>query len=40
MDNRLPIVVFNMRQPGNIMRVVMGEVGVGTTVCMERPEKP
>ena len=40
MDNRLPIVVFNMRRPGNIMRVVMGEVGVGTTVCMEKPEKP
>jgi uridylate kinase len=39
MDNRLPIVVFNMRRPGNIMRVVMGEAGVGTTVCMEKPEK-
>ncbi len=37
MDNRLPIVVFNMRRPGNIMRVVMGEAGVGTTVCMEKP---
>ena len=32
MDNNLPIVVFNMRQPGNIMRVVTGEVGVGTRV--------
>ena len=32
MDNNLPIVVFNMRQPGNIMRVVMGESGVGTRV--------
>lgn len=40
MDNRLPIIVFNMRQPGNIMRVVMGEAGVGTKVCMEKPEKP
>ena len=37
MDNRLPIVVFNMRRPDNIMRVVMGESGVGTTVCMEKP---
>jgi uridylate kinase len=37
MDNRLPIVVFNMRRPGNIMRVVMGEAGIGTTVCMEKP---
>jgi uridylate kinase len=35
MDNRLPIVVFNMRTPGNIMRVVMGEPGVGTRVYME-----
>jgi uridylate kinase len=32
MENNLPIVVFNMRQPGNIMRVVMGETGVGTRV--------
>ncbi len=32
MDNNLPIVVFNMRQAGNIMRVVTGEPGVGTRV--------
>jgi uridylate kinase len=31
MDNLLPIVVFNLRTPGNIRRVVMGEL-VGTTV--------
>jgi uridylate kinase len=31
MDNRLPIVVFNLKQPGNIRRVVMGEE-VGTKV--------
>jgi uridylate kinase len=31
MDNRLPIVVFNLRTPGNLRRVIMGE-GVGTTV--------
>jgi uridylate kinase len=37
MDNNLPIVVFNMRKPGNIMRVVMGEEGVGTRVCNEKP---
>jgi uridylate kinase len=36
MDNSLPIVVFNMRHSGNIMRVVMGEAGVGTKVCMEK----
>src|SRR3954449_10203224 len=31
MDNRLPIVVFNLRTAGNLRRVVMGEP-VGTTV--------
>jgi uridylate kinase len=24
-DNNLPLIVFNMNQPGNIRRVVMGE---------------
>jgi uridylate kinase len=38
MDNHLPIVVFNMRTPGNILRVVTGEPGVGTQVCMEKPQ--
>jgi uridylate kinase len=32
MDNNLPIIVFNMRAPGNIQRVVTGERGVGTKV--------
>ncbi len=32
MDNNLPIIVFNMREPGNIKRVVTGERGVGTKV--------
>ena len=31
MDNKLPIIVFNLRQGGNLRRVVMGEP-VGTTV--------
>ena len=31
MDNKLPIVVFNLRQPGTLTRVVMGEA-VGTKV--------
>jgi uridylate kinase len=31
MDNRLPIIVFNLRKPGNIRRVVMGE-HIGTRV--------
>ena len=32
MDNNLPIIVFNMREPGNIKRVVTGVSGVGTKV--------
>ena len=35
MDNNLPIIVFNMRQPGNISRVVAGEP-VGTKVCLSK----
>jgi uridylate kinase len=31
MDNRLPIVVFNLRQPGNLRRVICGDP-VGTRV--------
>src|SRR5687767_631066 len=31
MDNKLPIVIFNLKEPGNIRRVVLGE-RVGTTV--------
>jgi uridylate kinase len=31
MDNRLPIVVFNLRTPGNLKRVIMGDA-VGTVV--------
>ena len=38
MDNDLPIIIFNMRRPGNIMRVVTGEEGVGTRVCLNKPE--
>ncbi len=32
MDNKLPIVVFNLNVPGNIKRVVLGEK-VGSIVC-------
>ncbi len=31
MDNKLPIIVFNLQQPGNLRRVIMGEP-VGTRV--------
>jgi uridylate kinase len=33
MDNKLPIVVFNLRTPGNMKRVIMGEP-IGTTVTV------
>jgi uridylate kinase len=33
MDNKLPIVVFNLRHAGNIRRVVLGEP-IGTTVSV------
>jgi uridylate kinase len=31
MDNKLPIVVFNLRTHGNMKRVILGEA-IGTTV--------
>jgi uridylate kinase len=34
MDNKLPIVVFNLTQPGNIKRVILGEK-IGTKVIGE-----
>jgi len=34
MDNKLPIVVFNLRHAGNVRRVIMGEP-IGTTVSNE-----
>ena len=34
MDNKLPIVVFNLRKAGNLRRVIVGEA-VGTTVRAE-----
>jgi uridylate kinase len=37
MDNNLPIIVFNMRKPGNIARVVTSNAGIGTRVCLKKP---
>jgi len=31
-DNKLPVVVFNLFQPGNICRVVAGDESIGTRV--------
>jgi len=33
MDNNLPIVVFNMRQTGNIIKAVGGDLSIGTLVA-------
>ena len=32
MDNKLPIIVFNLYNKGNIQRVAMGETSIGTVV--------
>jgi uridylate kinase len=37
MDNNLPIIVFNMKQPGNIARVLTSGSNIGTRVCREKP---
>jgi uridylate kinase len=34
MDNNLPIMVFNMTEPGNILRAVGGDLSVGTLVTV------
>lgn len=34
MDNDIPLVVFNLNEPGNIKRVILGE-NIGTTVIAE-----
>ena len=31
-DNRLPILVFNMNEPGNIERAVLGDMSIGSLV--------
>src|SRR5437588_4081604 len=36
-DNNLPIIVFNMRTPGNIAGAVNKAAGIGTLVCLEKP---
>ena len=32
MDNKLPIMVFNMREPDNIVKAVCGDTSIGTLV--------
>src|SRR2546421_417908 len=36
MDNDLPIIVFNMREAGNIARVVLSKSGIGTRVSLNK----
>jgi uridylate kinase len=38
-DNGIPIVVFSIRERGNLMRVLQGE-GVFTTITTERQDQP
>ncbi len=33
MDNELPIMVFNLTKPGNILKVITGDKNIGTLVC-------
>ncbi len=35
MDNDLPIMIFNMRQSGNIVRAVKGDLTIGTLVSVD-----
>ncbi|MCW5959224.1 MAG: UMP kinase [Pyrinomonadaceae bacterium] len=35
MDNNLPIMIFNMRDSGNIVRAVKGDLSIGTIVTVD-----
>lgn len=39
MDNNLPIMVFNMRTPGNIIKAIQGDLTIGTLVTVDNKEK-
>ena len=38
MDNNLPIMVFNMRTAGNIIKAIQGDLSIGTLVTMDKRE--
>jgi uridylate kinase len=40
MDNDLPIMIFNMRQSGNIVRAVKGDLTIGTLVSVDGQIQP
>lgn len=35
MDNNLPIMIFNMKKPGNIRKAVEGDLSIGTLVSVD-----
>ena len=41
-ENNIPVVVFNLKKPGNIMRVLTGDVSIGTLVAAQEdlPSEP
>ena len=39
MDNNLPIMVFNMRESGNIIKAVKGDLSIGTIVSLGKKNK-
>jgi uridylate kinase len=38
MDNNLPIMVFNMRTAGNIIKAIQGDLSIGTLVTLNKKE--
>ncbi|KAK9843258.1 hypothetical protein WJX74_009360 [Apatococcus lobatus] len=41
-ENNIPVIVFNLKTPGNIMRVLTGDVSIGTLVAAQEdlPSEP
>ena len=41
-ENNIPVVVFNLKTPGNIMRVLTGDTSIGTLVAAQEdlPSEP
>jgi uridylate kinase len=39
MDNNLPIMVFNMKESGNILKAVCGDLTIGTLVTVGKNKK-
>ena len=38
-ENNIPVIVFNLFHPGNIMRALTGDKDVGTLVTVEEEEE-